>query len=42
VFFAEGHHFLGTETRAGVWILVGGLTLTVIGQFLVARLWRHT
>lgn len=40
VFFAEGHHFLDTEPRAGIWMLVGGLVLAAIGQLLVARTWR--
>lgn len=40
VFLAEGHHFLGTQPRAGTWILLSGLVLAVIGQLLVARTWR--
>lgn len=40
VFRAEGHNFLGTEPRPGMWMLVGALTLTILGQFTVARAWR--
>jgi uncharacterized paraquat-inducible protein A len=40
VFLAEGHRFLGTEPRAGIWLLVSGLVLTIIGQAFVARAWR--
>jgi uncharacterized paraquat-inducible protein A len=41
VFRAEGHHFLGTEPRPGMWMLVTALSLTIVGQFTVARAWRH-
>jgi len=40
VFRAEGHHFLDTEPRPGIWLLLGALTLTIVGQLAVARAWR--
>ena len=41
VFLSEGDRFLGTEPRAGMWMMIGGLALTVVGQYVIDRLWRH-
>lgn len=40
IFFVEGDRFLGTEPKAGSWMLISGLVLVIIGQFVVGRTWR--
>ena len=40
IFFAEGDRFLGTLPKAGSWMLISGLALVIVGQFIVGRAWR--
>ena len=40
VFLAEGHRFLGSEPKPGVWTLAIGLGLAWFGQLLIGRIWR--